>query len=81
MSQRFRNDCGVDSPSIATVKKHRRGVAYPDNIRIDNLEEGGGDFTIHYNDLIKDDSAPIINILELLKKTIFIDADKNCNDR
>ena len=68
-------------PSMAATNKHRRGAACPGNISIDNLEEGDGDFVIHYENLMRDDSAPIINILELFKQTGFIDADKKCDDR
>ena len=52
----------------------------PGDISIDNQEEGDGDFVIHCNDLIKDDSAPVTTILELFKHTVFTDADKNHDD-
>ena len=62
---------------MAAVNRHRRRAACPGNISIDNLEEGDCDFIIHYDDLMEDDSASIINILELFKQVVFNDADKN----
>ena len=55
-------------------------VTCPGDVSIDNQEEGDGDFAIHCNDLIKDDSAPVTTILEFFKHTVFIDADKNHDD-
>ena len=46
-----------------------------------DLVEGDSDLHILCDDLMKDDSAPIINIFELFKQTAFTDADKNCDDR
>ena len=43
----------------------------------DDLEEGDGEFTTHFDNSMEGDSAS--TILELLKKAVFIDADKNCD--
>ena len=43
----------------------------------DDLEEGDGEFTTHYDNPMEGDSASII--LDLLKKAVFIDANKNCD--
>ena len=42
-----------------------------------DLEEGDGEFTTHYDNPMEGDSASII--LDLLKKAVFIDANKNCD--
>ena len=55
-------------------------VTCPGDVSIDNQEEGDGEFAIHCNDLIKDDSAPVTTILEFFKPTVFIDAYKNHDD-
>lgn len=41
--------------------------------------EGDGDFITHYDNSVKDDSVTIINILELLKHAVFVDANKSCD--
>lgn len=46
----------------------------------DNLEEGGGDFIFFCDDLKEDNNAPVINILELFKLRVFINAGKNCDN-
>ena len=51
-----------DSPTLSVSKDH--------------LEEGDGEFTTNFDNPMEGDSASII--LELLKKAVFIDADKNC---
>ena len=43
----------------------------------DDLEEGDGEFTTHYDNPMEGDSASII--LDLLKEAVFIDANKNCD--
>ena len=65
---------------MAAVNRQRRGAAFPGNISIDNLEEGDGDFISHYDDFMEDDSAAMINILELFKQALLIYADNNCDD-
>lgn len=45
-----------------------------------DLEEGDVGFTTLCDDPMKDDSAPIINILELFKHLAFVDGDSNCDD-
>ena len=65
---------------MAAANKHRRGATCSGTISINNLK-GDGNFAIHYDSLMMDNSAPIINILELFKQEAFIKADKNCDDR
>ena len=43
----------------------------------DDLEEANSDFTTLCNGPMEFDSAPFINILEFLKQTALINADRN----
>lgn len=63
-------NCRVHSPSMAVVNRYRGGLTCPRNIAIDNLEESDNDFIIYYGDLMEGDSAPIMNILEFLVRSI-----------
>ena len=63
-------NCRVHSPSMAVVNRYRGGLTCPRNIAIDNLEESDSDFIIYYGDLMEGDSAPIMNILEFLVRSI-----------
>ena len=62
---------------MTIVNRHRKGAIYPSTVSNDDLEEANSDFTTLCNGPIEFDSAPFINILELLKQTAFINADKN----
>ena len=70
MSQMIWRNCRVHSPSMAVVNRYRGGLTCPRNIAIDNLEESDNDFIIYYGDLMEGDSAPIMNILEFLVRSI-----------
>lgn len=59
-------DCGVSSPSMDAINRHRRRGVCPGNMHIDNLEESNGVFILYFGDLLEDNSAPITNILKNL---------------
>lgn len=61
---------------MAAVNRHNKGVWFSNTVSKDDLEEGDGEFTTNFDNPMEGDSASII--LELLKKAVFIDADKNC---
>ena len=52
-------------------------MGFPNTMSNDDLEEGDGEFTTNFDNPMEGDSASII--LELLKKAVFIDANKNCD--
>ena len=76
----FWRDCGINSPSMAAVNRHRKEPEFLGTMSNDDLEEGHGDFTIHCHDLMAGDNASIIDKFELLKQAVFIDTYKNCDD-
>ena len=76
----FSRGCEINSPSMAAVNRHRKGARFPSTMINDNLEEGDGDFTTYCHDPMEDDSASIIDKLELLKQSVSFDAYKNCNE-
>ena len=59
-------DCGVSSPSMDAINRHRRRGVCSGNMHIDNLEESNGVFILYFGDLLEDNSAPITNILKNL---------------
>ena len=67
---------------MAAVNRYGKGAGCPGTVPESNndLEESDSGLNILCDDLMKDDSALIINIFELFKQTIFTDAYKNCND-
>ena len=52
-------------------------MGFPNTMSNDDLEEGDGKFTTHFDNSMEGDSASII--LELLKNAVLINANKNCD--
>ena len=65
--------CRVYSQSMAAVNRHKKEAGYPGTIpeRHNDVEKDDAGFTTPCNDLMEDNSTPIIIIFELFKQTEF----------
>ena len=70
----FLRDCGINSPSMAAVNRHRKGARFTGTVINDDLEEGDGYFATHCHDNMEGDSTFFVDKLEYLKQLVFIDA-------
>ena len=72
--------CGIYYPSIAALKLYQRSAACP--YGSDDQRDGGSEIEVTEEEArFNEDTAPIVNIFELLRNPAFIELNGNNNDK
>ena len=72
--------CRFYYPSTAALKQHQRGAACVYDSNDDECDSGSETEVIEEKARISEDTAPIVNIFELLQNPAFIELDRNNDD-
>ena len=80
LERRVCPQCGNYYPSIAALKRHHRGAACAYDSNDDERDSGLETEVIEKEARANEDTAPIVNIFELLRNPAFTELDGNNDD-
>ena len=80
LERRVCPQCGIYYPSIAALKQHQRGAPCAYDSNDDERDSGSETEVIEKEARANEDTAPIVNIFELLRNPAFIELDRNNSD-
>ena len=77
LEQRVCPQCGIYNPSIAALTRHQRGAVCTYDSNDDERDSGSETEVIEKEAHANEDTAPIVNIFELLRNPAFTNLDGN----